>query len=479
MAILLKKRRSIWLALFLLMVFQSPLFAGNPGNMALGEQIIRDRETIMEARRGLSRVITFMKDNPALFPSHPSQQDHSKNGPHEAEFHTAYAIFLARYHFALAFIGNAEQDPSLHVLLNEPVPELGLPEGTYSELKNKFLNPAMASDFVLMDTRYRRYGKPPSMLLAGGMDEDREYIWRAAEMKGPEMTAKSAFQQIRDMGFRAWLPIQTLVAEWMGDTKVWRQEKSLITRAQIAAMRPILEPGDILLARREWYLSNMGLPGFWTHSLLYVGTPPERRRYFKGDRELAIWTRVQGIHSGDFEQLLRFFARDAYGENRKGSGKGYQIPVIESKSEGVSLASLETAASADSLAVLRPRLPKVSKAKAILRAFTFVGRPYDFNFDFLTDAEMVCTEVIYKAYEPGSSVRGLHLPLTDVLGRKLMTANDVVMVFDQEYGTKNQQFDPILFLDGDEQENIAYLSDVERFRKSWKRPKWHVLAPQK
>jgi hypothetical protein len=33
-----------------------------------------------------------------------------------------------------------------------------------------------------------------------------------------------------------------------------------------------MSPGCILLVRRQWYLSNIGIPGFWPHAVLYVGT---------------------------------------------------------------------------------------------------------------------------------------------------------------------------------------------------------------
>ena len=512
----MRKRCFLGVAILVGMVLQGPLFARDLEGPSLMEQMGRDHALIARSRTALNGIVNFMKDNPDLisragqktggslfnereravhrqlwlgFLGHMFVLDRLgdrwgdvresvEEGSKKKVFYTIYAIFLAQYRFALAFIEAVEKYPALHVVLNEPVPEMGLARGTYSDLKNQFLNPLKGADFVLLDTNYRLYGKSPPPFLSEGTVEDRKFIWKMAEGKGLHLTAKNAFQHIQDFGFKAWLPIQTKVAEWMGDTKVWRVDENLITKMQVKAMHPLLEPGDILLARREWYLSNMGLPGYWTHAFLFVGNPWERQRYFKGDRKLALWTQMKGIYSGNFEQLLQFYARDAYRENGKGDAEALQRSVIESKSEGVSLSSLETAALADALVVLRPRLPRVSKAQAILKAFSYVGRPYDFNFDFLTDTEMVCTEVIYKSYEPAPSTAGLHLPLKDLLGRKLMTANDMAMVFDQEYGSQRQQLDFVLFLDGDERAKMAYVSNLESFRKSWKRPKWHILLPQ-
>ena len=77
-------------------------------------------------------------------------------------------------------------------------------------------------------------------------------------------TLKNAVTIIKSAGFSAWLPIQRSAARSMGNIRVRRPSRYLITREQIAALAPTLQPGDILLQRREWYLSNVGLPGFWT-----------------------------------------------------------------------------------------------------------------------------------------------------------------------------------------------------------------------
>lgn len=140
-------------------------------------------------------------------------------------------------------------------------------------------------------------------------------------------------------------------------------------------------------------------------------------------------------------------------------------------SEGVSFTTLDHSAAADSLAVLRPRASKRDKAIAIARAFSYSGRPYDFNFDFHTDNALVCSEVVYKAYE--GSVK---LPLSMTMNRLNTPPNEIVREFDATYGTAAQQFDFVLFLDGHERAKRAEAAGLAAFRSSWKRPKWHIVT---
>jgi hypothetical protein len=271
-----------------------------------------------------------------------------------------------------------------------------------------------------------------------------------------------------------WLPVQAGVAEWMGDTRVYRSDRSLISQAQIQQLK--LTPGDVLLVRREWYLSNIGLPGFWPHAALYIGTPEERREYF-ADPDLVAWVKSQGT-ADDFEKLLQTREETAYAQSLKPQEKNHPARILEAMSEGVSFTALEHCADADSMVVLRPLLPKTEKAVALLRAFHYAGRPYDFNFDFATDAELVCTELVFKSYEPSQGLRGLRLPLVEMLGRKLLPANEIARQFDSQYGSDEAQFQFVTFLDGYERGRKAVEASVEQFRQSWRRPKWHVLTQE-
>jgi hypothetical protein len=144
---------------------------------------------------------------------------------------------------------------------------------------------------------------------------------------------------------------------------------------RIEEMRAQLEPGDIILERRNWFLSNAFLPGFWPHAALYVGTEDD----LKG---LGIATKPDVVNRLE--------------EYRSPAHDGESKVVIESISEGVSFSSLSEATRADYIAVLRPRLSKEEKAKAIWKAFSHQGKPYDFEFDFDTQDKLVCTELVYR-----------------------------------------------------------------------------------
>lgn len=386
-----------------------------------------------------------------------------------------YSAFLVQYRYAMEFFLIADKDPAMDVLLNEPVPEIGLTDDTYAMLKDRFLvDPAKGGSWGALESFYRALRIKEWAEIRKQIDEDSGFILQMAKGKGETIAAMAAAGMAKKLTFAAIFPVQSGVSEWMGDTKVYRTSRSLVTQDQIHAMLSKLQPGDIILERREWYLSNIGLPGFWPHAALYVGTPDERKIFFD-DPKIREWLQSLGESDGSFETYLKLRYADSY----RASTALYMkhVPrVLEAMSEGVTFTSLEHSAEADSVAVLRPRLDKVEKANAIVRAFHYAGRPYDFNFDFQTDATLVCTELIYKAYEPAQGIHGLKFPLVTILGRQATPANEMVRQFDEQFGSADQQTDFLLFLDGLEKQKRAVESTLSEFRQSWKRPKWHILV---
>jgi len=389
-------------------------------------------------------------------------------------FYLHLASFLASYRFAMDFIEEVERDPGLDPLLNERNEGLGLRPDAYAKLKADYLNPGIASQFAALQVLYGTAVSKPAPVLKSGIKEDQSRIWEMGAGKGPKMTGQNALDIVKGLGADAIFPAQRGVAEWMGTVRVWRPGVALVSPEQIHAMREELEPGDILLERREWFLTNAGIPGYWPHAAVYMGTSEERDLFF-ADAEVSQWVKKLGAPSGRFDDLLLLRFPENYVASLRAE-MGHPRRVVESIAKGVSFTSLEHSAAADSIAVLRPRLSKVEKAIALLRAFEYAGRPYDYNFDFLTDSALVCTELVYKIYQPGPARKGLELPVETVAGRLVMPANNIAKLFSEEWQAPGQQFDLVLFLDGDEGEKRARQSDVIVFRESWKRPKWHIVS---
>jgi hypothetical protein len=476
----------------------------------LNEKIKNDMSVIQRYREGLHSVLSFIATKPELFPlkkqadirllSRDEKElvrqtwktfldynmaldslkhyyrsfDVLKKESRKSSFLIAYSAFLAQYRFSMEWINAMDRNDQFEIVLNESVPEFGLPKETYSDVKFKILNVAQATEFAALEAVYKFYGGKDYPEVRAKIKEDSAYIWNTGKYKGQVLTAKNALLILKKTGFSAWFPVQTGVSEWMGDTKVYRVHQSLISAQQIQKMIPLLQPGDILLIRHEWYLSNVGLPGFWPHGALYVGTPAEREIFFN-DPEVKTWVKESGRVEGNFNALLQMKYPQAYEACREPANR-HDVRILEAISEGVVFTALERAVEADSAVVLRPRLTKKEKAMALLRAFHYAGRPYDFNFDFLTDSALVCTELLYKAYEPSTNYKGLKFPLVDILGRKATPANEIARMFDEQCGAPDAQLDFILFLDGYEREKKAVEANVDAFRQSWKRPKWHVLV---
>ncbi|MBN1499356.1 MAG: hypothetical protein JW982_04345 [Spirochaetes bacterium] len=386
-------------------------------------------------------------------------------------FYLSAYSFMTEYSFALELISRLEKNPHFDILLNEPLENMDLPGGMYDKFKFRFLNVGTAALFAGFDAGLKFY-KTDDREILKNIEKDKKIIIAKAKQGAPIMTLENGLNIIQTTNDKMIFPVQKGVSTFMGDTKVYRLHKYLITGKQIHSFMKEIQPGDIFLERREWYLTNAGIPGFWTHAVMYVGTKEEREHYFN-DPEVSAWLSKNNYRN--FENYLEKTYPQKYEEFNSDDTEGNPYRIIESVSEGVIFTSIEHSANCDSIAVLRPKLSRKEKAIAISRAFFYTGRPYDFNFNFESDSTLVCTELVYKSYEKGKDISGLKLPLEDILGRKLLSANAIAKLYDSEKSEGNGQFEFILFYDGNEKEKKSFPSTENEFRKTWKRPKWHVI----
>ena len=214
---------------------------------------------------------------------------------------------------------------------------------------------------------------------------------------------------------------QKMMATFMGDTRIVQREPFIsedLVQRTLAVNK--LQPGDIILERRNWYLSNAFLPGFWPHCALYVGTPRDLKEL--------------GIDYGELDAE----AREAHQRPEQGNPR----VIIEAISEGVVFTSAEHSMHADYVAVLRLRLSSEQKAEVIRNAFRYHGRPYDFGFDFADESKLVCSELLYYSF--GGLLK---LELESVLGKKVVTPMGIMNKFVRERGRPDAEMEFVFFLD--------------------------------
>jgi hypothetical protein len=424
----------------------------------------------------LDQVRIFHEDWWRFDPSRAERDRHLRS------FLLTYCAELALYEKGRRAVDLVERNPDVVKLLDAPHPELGLDADTFGRLRQE-LSGTRDLARVIAGRDYLEWletgldGAARSRALGVGSLWDRvelhlDRIDAIAPLDTAAATIGSDLEVLRRSVRRAWYPTQKEVAEWLGDTRVRRRGWYLVTREQQEEMDLALEPGDVMLARKNWYLSNIGLPGFWPHAILYVGDPDKLAAYFDGDPEVAAWLRTRTGDDRTFSQHLARALPGSWIDYRAGE-RGDPFRVIEAVSEGVVLNTLDHAAG-DYVAVLRPRLSRAVKARAVLHAFEQLGKPYDFDFDFATDHALVCTELVWRAYRPVDGGPGLDLPLVRVAGRHTLPANEIARVYADEHGTPAARFDFVWFLDAREAQGRAVLADEAAFRDSHRRLKWDV-----
>ncbi len=259
-------------------------------------------------------------------------------------------------------------------------------------------------------------------------------------------------------------PLKSSFFAWAGDTKILESSSNTISSFELARMRRLMKPGDIFLNRSDYYISNIGIPGFWTHAGLYVGDRNERNEFFANDKASMKWVIAQGESSGNFEKLLLKNYKTSYQFQVDDLG---DFDIIESVSEGVVISSFEAGTKKEGIVILRPLLEKKEIAAAIYKAFSEVSKPYDFNFDFSTDNKIACTELVYKVYESSNL-----FPVNDMFGKPFSTANEIAQYCDENYDSPELKLVMIYIYDG----KRGYMPEEDTahaiFRKSWNESLW-------
>lgn len=258
-------------------------------------------------------------------------------------------------------------------------------------------------------------------------------------------------EKSKEVMYVAIFPVQKYIMVSITGVQFTKRKGKFITDMDLKEIKSKLEPGDILLKRNDWQATNLGISGFWTHSGLFIGSLEEMDKYFSDVEELdgkKFSDKIKDIDEGAYTSLV----------------KNSELSVIEAIEEGVVIKPLGNIAKVDYFSALRPRISKEEKMKAILKAYSFVGRPYDYYINMESNDAFICTEVIYKSFEESISFE-----VEKKLGRKIVYPNSVVKKFAHERQKENRELDFVLFYDLNLKTRKAHKSTEIEFAKSYKR----------
>lgn len=364
---------------------------------ATGELLV----SYWHARNALFDLITNLRRAREL----PAEQ-------HDRAFVIGFAAALLLVDAARFLREAVEARPVVKRKLNEPAPSFGIPAGVYDTIQKSLLN-TRHGWYLYHAVQYFEQHEAEFDAQAAGSDLAallsviRRLRHRLDVPVGQFARAKLRTRSLRlgshvkqALFGRAMYGLQKLAGTLVADKYLRLGHQPALPSGIATEVQGLLQPGDVLAVRKEYALTNYFLPGYWPHVALYLGpaTDLEELEVAEPERLVPHWTRLE--------------------EATPGGGV-----VIESMRDGVHLRAMSSPFGSDSIVVLRPKLVQSDVATALTRSLAHHGKPYDFSFDFSRSDRLVCTEVVYRAFD---GIGAMHMPLINRIGRPTLSGDDLI-----------------------------------------------------
>jgi uncharacterized protein YycO len=284
--------------------------------------------------------------------------------------------------------------------LNEAYPEYGVDENFYKDSLMRANTLTYRSTMLDAIRFFEENRKTIALYIAQG-DSSIRYLYDYIDHSPMRATlgGDNAFKEIADqvsilVSRTAELPLSTVeklkftFSKVLGNTMGmvrWRNGKLREDKAFLTDFSTQLKPGDVLLEKTPFALTDKTIPGHFGHAALYIGTYEQLR---------------------DLGALNEPFIKQHLDEIKEGK------VILEALREGVVLNSVEHFMNIDDVAVLRPSHLSSDEIRGSLDlALSNYGKKYDFDFNVNTTETIVCSELVYVAY-----------PQIDFMTKKVLTS---------------------------------------------------------
>ncbi len=155
-----------------------------------------------------------------------------------------------------------------------------------------------------------------------------------------------------------------------------------------------LRPLDVLVVSDKSQITGYLIPGYFSHSLVYLGNETQLR-------QMGLW---------DMPALRPFHDRITRGE-----------VFFESTPPAVTFSKRDQVFDVDSVAILRPKVDQAEQQFALKTLVAQHGKPFDMRMDLASQSCLFCAELINMA------MPGLAIPQQQAYGRSLIVPDAIAV----------------------------------------------------
>lgn len=219
------------------------------------------------------------------------------------------------------------------------------------------------------------------------------------------------------------------------------RKKWIISQKNLKKYLKVAKSWDILLTRWNWNASNLSIPWFWKHMSMYLWS----------------WKILKKHFTYSFIKKLK-------------DDKHY---IIEATGEWVKIVTIDNLIlHNDYLWAIRTNFKKEKILRVIDNSFSNIWKSYDFWFDFYSDNNLVCSELVMKSYaKEYSNDEWIEIKLEDIWLSLAFPPNNLVNLLYLYKNQRKPKIFPIFFIDSLEKWLVNFISTNEEFFKTRKRPR--------
>ena len=341
-------------------------------------------------------------------------------------FFLGYCAALTLYKYSAELIIHTSSNPILTEKLNEEYPRSNIKSNSLNDIINKMTSPDYINNLDITNEffhreitknnkkKYDSSNQTKKELITFTTTLSNEYDnykitvlnkftllpLAAAEIMQVNVIENTVNTMIKTAGGQL-KAIQEFIFTLWGDIRMPLIDGIKFSKKQTKTFKNLLKPGDIILTYSSGYLSNIFLPGYFKHVLVYTGYQDYNKNKYLSSVKLR----------PEQEKLVS-------NENN----------IIESVSEGVITNNIEKYLDgyADRLLIFRPNLNDNEIAYVMERIHSYLGISYDFDFDLSNGEKQTCSELVYRSY---NGIGSIDIELEEIYGTTTLSSEHLLRYF--------------------------------------------------